>query len=59
MVKLWHESERVSGATRPPIRAITKPTFLALTEEERGRLLEDFIVVKDTGTPSEFFPSFV
>jgi hypothetical protein len=59
MMRLWHESEAASGNARHQVRTITKSAFLALSEQERGRLLEDFLLVKDTNVPREFFPPFV
>ena len=41
------------------MRGITKSAFLALSEEERGRLLGDFLVIKDTDVSSEFLPESV
>jgi hypothetical protein len=58
MVKMWRESEQ-AGIARPMMRGITKSAFLALSEEERGRLLGDFLVIKDTDVSSEFLPESV
>ena len=58
MVKLWRESEQASGITRPHIPAVTKSAFLGLSEEERGRLLGDFLIVKDTDVRPEFCPRY-
>jgi hypothetical protein len=55
MVELWHQSEE-SDMGHPNVRVISKSDFLALSEEDRGELLDDFIIVKDTNVPSEFFP---
>jgi hypothetical protein len=59
MLKLWRESEQASGIARPQMRVITKSAFLELSEEERGCLLEDFIVIKDTNASPDFLPEFV
>jgi len=42
--------------SRPNVRVISKSNFLALSEEDRGELLDNFIVIKDLNVPSEFFP---
>ena len=34
-------------------QAITKSAFLVLSEEERGGLLDDFLIVKDTNVLPE------
>lgn len=60
MVELWEESNTaVSDATRPLMRGVTKPVFMGLSEEERGSLLEDFLIIKDLETPVEFIPKLV
>jgi hypothetical protein len=60
MVKLWQESKAtVSAATRPLMRGITKSLFLSLSEEERGQLLQDFLIIKDMDVPPEFIPRLV
>lgn len=56
MVSLWRRSEAASGNARLNPRAITKSAFLALSEEDRGRLLEEFLIVKDTDVLPEFIP---
>lgn len=55
MVRLWSESE-ASDMSRPNVRVITKSDFLGLSEEDRGGLLGDFLIIKDTSVSSEFFP---
>ena len=59
MVQLWKESEQASGNTHHQIWAITKSAFLVLSEEERGGLLDDFLIVKDTNVPPECLPQSV
>ena len=59
MVTLWHQSEQASSASCRQIQAITKSAFLGLSEEERGHLLEDFLIVKDTNVRPEFYPQYV
>ena len=59
MVSLWHQSGQASGTACPQIRAITKSVFLGLSEEERGGLLEDFLIVKDPNVGPEFYPQYV
>jgi len=56
MLELWRQSEQESGKTRPNVRVVSKADFLALSEQERGELLGDFIIIKDTNALSEFFP---
>jgi hypothetical protein len=56
MVKLWRQSEDASGTSRPNVRVISKADFLALSEEDRGEFLDDFVIVKDINVPSEFLP---
>jgi len=58
MIKMWRESEQ-AGVGRPLMRGITLSAFLELSEEERGRLLGDFLVIKDTNVSSEFLPESV
>lgn len=55
MVELLHQSE-ASDMSRPNVKVISKSDFLALSEEDRGELLDDFIIIKDTNVSSEFFP---
>jgi hypothetical protein len=59
MLKLWCESEQALGIACPQMQVITKSAFLELSGEERGRLLEDFIVIKDTNASPDFLPEFV
>ena len=56
MVELWHQSEEAPDMGRPNVRVITKSDFLALSEEDCGELLDDFIIIKDTNVSSKFFP---
>jgi hypothetical protein len=59
MMDLLQQSKRASGDTRPPMRGMTKSAFLALSEEEQGHLMGEFIIIKDTDVPSEFYPPSV
>ena len=61
MVQLWKESEQASGNTHHQIQAITKSAFLALSEEDKGSLLDDFdfLIVKDTNVLPECLPQSV
>ena len=56
MVKLWHESEQQSGLRRLPVQAVTQDAFFALSEEERGDLLQDFLIIKNTKVSPDFLP---
>lgn len=56
MVELSCQSEDASDMSHLNVRVISKSDFLALSEEDRGELLADFIIVKDTNVSSEFFP---
>jgi hypothetical protein len=56
LVELWRQSEEASGMSRPNVKVISKSDFLALSEEDCGELLDDFIIVKDTNVSSEFLP---
>jgi hypothetical protein len=59
MVKLWRKSEQESGLHRHPVQAITRDNFFALSEEERGDLLQDFLIIKNTKASPDFLPQLV
>jgi len=59
MMELWKQSQRASGKYRTFVRVMTKSAFMALAEDERGRLLDDFIIVKDTDVLPHFLPRSV
>ena len=56
MVELLRQSEEASDISRPNVRVAAKSDFLALSEEDAGELLDDFIIIKDLNVSSEFFP---
>lgn len=56
MLELWRQSKGELDMSRPNVRTITKSAFLALSGEELGELLEDFLLVKDTDVSAEFLP---
>lgn len=58
MKSLWDESKEASPMTRAPIRAMTRDRFFALLEEERGKLLQNFLIIKDTSVSEDFLPQF-
>jgi hypothetical protein len=54
MLELWRQSEK--DPHRPSVGRITKSAFLALSEEQRGALLGDFLIIKDASISPEFLP---
>ena len=59
---VWHILDPVMGwvvTACHQIWAITKSAFLALSEEEWGGLLDDFLIVKDTNVLPECLPQSV
>ena len=54
MLELWRQNEK--DVCRPSVGRIMKSAFLALSEEQRSTLLEDFLIIKDTNISPEFLP---
>jgi hypothetical protein len=60
MLALWESSKAaVSDVGRPLMRSVSKALFTSLSEEERGLLLGDFLIIKDTDVPTQFIPELV